>query len=39
MVVIFVRDRFLKDDDEREVVVVWERKAEGDGVAISFDDV
>lgn len=35
----FVSDGFLKDDDERGVVVMWERKAEGEGVAISFDDV
>jgi len=26
MVVSFVSDRFLKDDEERGVVVVWERK-------------
>jgi hypothetical protein len=39
MVVRFVSDGFLKDDEERGVVVVWERKAEGDGVAISFDGV
>jgi len=34
MVVRFVSDGFLKDDEERGVVVVWERKAEGDGVAL-----
>lgn len=39
MVVRFVSDWFLKDDEERGVVVMWERKAKGDGVAISFDGV